>query len=368
MMRFFYPYNTTSIHERILKSIIFYTSLAAISIGELTHGFFFNFMYKSWPKMARIFSYHLNLPVLFKISKVIGSCAISEDLIIRVYFAFLYLRQRDKLHNLLHLERSLNSQLRKKFLKWTEFLCFNFSCFCNFYCATYYTYGWDASDTCSPIILTVLSVNSIRYLASDLYLLYSYVIFIACQAIDRSSRLIIIADKIVADEGLTESNLNQFKVNFFLLLKLIKDSNTLVSSLSILGKILVVPLMSLSFASYLEKTDSFFLFIFKWTLIVGIFVYALRVYVLNAYLSILHSKSKLLFSKLNSIIVRCELVQLAEKRFLLSVIEDISSHRNNSIVYKDNYHGIIEQWDVLSSFASTLEILLLLAGFTFKQY
>lgn len=367
---YFYPRKSKNAWEKVLKRILFYTSVVILAVPQISHGFFLNYKGHEWPRLAKLFSYHPNLPFIFKIFKVIGSIAIMEVVIMRCYMAFLYFFRRQTLVNLLKLDNQLDPDLKSTFLEWTKRLCFNFSAFAFFYDSIYFTYGWSNSDFHGKvicIIITIPGLNCIRHVASDLYLLYSYVICIASEIIGHSSDLITISDNILLDnEGLNHfTHLRQLKLKHRLLIDMIDHSRILVSTLSSFAKVLVIPLFSLVMVTYFQTTSDIFVNFFRWSIIMGGFVYSIRVYVLNAYLSILQKKSKTWFSRLSSIIARCKL-PIHERKILFRITEDIASHYN-SMVYRDTHDGIIEQWDVLDSFSTTFEIFLLLAGLALKK-
>ena len=124
--------------------------------------------------------------------------------------------------------------------------------------------------------------------------------------------------------------------------------------------------MALTWTLLFETPGTCFFIIFKWFIILLSSFYAVRVYLLNAYLSIIHSKSKKLYSFLNSIMARGLVMNLQDKKIILRMIESITGHYN-LMAYRDTYDGIVEQQDVLKSILVTIEFLILILGFTFKN-
>ena len=124
--------------------------------------------------------------------------------------------------------------------------------------------------------------------------------------------------------------------------------------------------MSLSILSYLEPTNEILISIFKWGLVLASSGYALRVYFLNSYLSIIHSNSKKLHSALCSLLARSNILTREDRIRLLFILEDVSCHYNK-MSYRNIYDRTVDQGDVLSSILSTLEIFLLLSALAFRQ-
>ena len=112
-----------------------------------------------------------------------------------------------------------------------------------------------------------------------------------------------------------------------------------------------------------ESPDSFILIINKWLLIIISFTYTLRVYLLNAYLSMVHTKSKVFYSTLNSLVARGYVVQAKHRQILLLMIESISGYYNH-MAYRDSFDGIVEQMDVVRSILTTGEFFLLMPSGT----
>lgn len=373
-----YPSTVEGTHKKWILGFAFYFSFTVYSICFFFHGIFFNFYSASWPTLAKIVSYHPNLPSIMRIAKFMCTFGSGEIIFFRLYFMFLRWRRKEKFNKLLKFDLHSTSKVRGLIFKSTEFICMNTSFMTISFAFFFFTGGIESTDTIGKYITYInvpIVAYGVRYIASDLFLLYSYVILIAHSVIKISSRIPVINNQtsswrmesgfelstFVDDESIS-SFLNQYRST----VGEISKFNSFIATLVVTGKLLVIPLMALTWSLLFESPESLFLVTFKWFFVSFASFYALRVYFLSAYLSIVHTKSKGLYSTTNSILARGKVARVKHRRKLFFITQCLSG-QYNYMAYRDTWDGIVEQKDVLRSIFTTLEFLLLMLGFTFKN-
>lgn len=369
---FFYPIHQKT-NNKLIHGIIFYMIFAFYAPNYLSHGFFFNFYANSWPTLAKIFSYHLDTPYLFKIAKIMFSIGSFEVIYFRFYFAFLYFKRYENLKKLLRFDPYFDSNLKVKVLKMTKMSCTNISVLSFFVTLATYNYGFIEKDTIGKvfsIICSITSIHIVRYVSSDIYILIFYVILIV-DTIRKSCSTIIIMFYGKNLNMLQEESINKFLKKYISIVTMINDSNNIIATISMTGKMLAIPMMSFTWFMSFETPDTFFLSIFKWLAFSLCSTYAVKAYVLTGYLSLVHSKSKQLYNILNSIMARSIFrnnsnEDVGKRKLLLFIIENISG-RMNQMSYKDSYDGIIEQKDTFRSISITFEFIILLMTFSYRN-
>lgn len=374
---FCYPASIKGTGPKIINGILFYFSISLFLLCNVSHGLFFNFHAASWPTLAKILSYHRNLSPTMKIIKYMAVFASGELMIFRFYFLFLRLKGRDQMEKLLKFSSNFEPNISCKVFKLTRLMCYNISVMGMGYSYIFFS-GWDANDASAKYFslfnITVCAYAA-RYVSNDLLLLYSYVILIAHSALNSLFEIPVVDDKSVGQKSGKQSHFTYFNnsrsmaklvTRYYYCINRISKSNLFISLLVVAGKLFVVPVMSMTWYMSFDAQTSLAGQIKKWSLIVICFSYTLRVYILGAYLSIIETKSKILYSNLNSIVARGHVARAEDRRTVLLLIESISGYYNR-MAYRDSYDGIVEQMDVLKSVFATVEFLLLLLGFTFKN-
>ena len=354
-----------SVNEKVLSGLFFYVSIISLYVMYFFHGFLFNF-YSDPPAWCKYFSYHPNLPILFKIFKFMITCAVVEILFPRFYVFYLHLKRPKKLKKLLELESQADEQFRQVLMKWTELFCLTNSFLGVIVCPLTLMYGMDESDDFGKVIsliLTLVTLPASRLAPCDLYVIYSYVILLIHIFLKLSTQMVAITYDFLTSGHMSDHSVSSVRIRYYLIVKMIDEAEVLVSFVAATANSMAVPIMALAWVLFFEKAESIFLLAFKWFLFTTAFYYSSRVYLMNAYLSKVHSESKKLYANLNSLIAR-EQVSLLGKRKLLFIIENISG-RANQMAFHDTLGTLVEQIDVLKSIFATLELLLL--GFAFKN-
>lgn len=367
---FLYPKSSKSKYKKLF-GVIFYYSFSIHMICFASHGYFFNFQYKNWKLLAKLFAFHPNLPLISEIFKYICALASSEILYFRFHFLYYNWKRKIQLNMLLSFDNNFDEKIKVNIFKLTKFMCFNLSYMTIALAIFFFIFGWNETDLIGKsisIFHATATIYSISFASTDLFLLYSYSSLIGYTVIQSASQMYKILDqnkqKSIDDDQLV-TNLMQ---KYYLCVNMINQSNSFISTLSVAGKNISVPMMSLTWLLLFENSKTPFLIFFKWLAMVLVGMYASRVYFLNFYLSIIHSKSKKIYSKLNSLIARAKIgsgfnKNHTNRRTVLFIIEGLSG-RMNQMAYRDKYDGIVEQKDVLNSISITLEFLLLLLTFT----
>ena len=365
MAHFYYPSSIQEKKNKMIYSIIFYITFIVYALGFFLHGIFFNFHAAKWPRLSMLLSYQQNIPSLIKIAKYICSFASSEILFFRSYFWYIRLRKKEKLDMLLKFNLYFESTIESRMIKVTEFLCFNVSFLVFWLVIFFYSMGSGEIDLMAKCITywnILATAYASRFVSSDLLLLYSYVILISHTVSKSFSPILAIGRTVkVIDKRCMAWIMNEY----FSIISKITESRNFISMLLISGKLLVIPLMSLTWSTLFETPDNYLLIIFKWFFIQLGIIYCIRVYLLNAYLSVVHSKSKKFHSVLCSLMARGRILNLEDRKIILRMMESITGHYT-LMAYRDTYDGIVEQLDVSKSILATLEFLLLFLGFTLK--
>lgn len=364
---YLYPIFNKEVTNKLLAGFFFYSSFAVLAWNCISHGLLFNF-YDGLTTLAKLSAYHPNLPFLFKLAKIIVAIAMAEIFIMRFYIVFLYIGRRHKLETLLNLESFSDLESTRKIRTWTQWFCLSNSFLVSIVCFTFYTYGMEETDNLGKAIaiaLTVISWYQARFSVCELYLVYSYFILLVNMILRFTSQIVSFSSTFLAADETSRglNDVDSLRVKYYLVLKMIRETSELMSVLTLTGKLLAVPIMTLAWVLFFEETASFFQSFFKWFLFLAAVYYSSRVYLIIAHLSRAQSQSQKLYMNLHSIIAR-EKVNLTGKKTLLFISENISS-RLNKMAFHDTYGSIVEQRDVLKSISVTLELLLL--GFTFKN-
>lgn len=372
---FFYPIGIKDSRKRLINGSIFYSISVLIYFPiYLIHGFFLNFQFEKWPNLARILAYHPNTPFSMKIAKSVFATGVDEVLNFRLYFAYLYFFKRDKVTKLLKFDKIFDEEKKKKMLSLTQMLCSNITIMTINSFIVNFNYGWEEKDDFArkiAIIFTLLFLYPARYFSCDLFILYSYVLLINHSILSLTDEMLNIVTKIKTTEPGTSRLINLFITKYYVILKMVDESNDFISVISIGGKMLTIPSMALAWFLYFEQPQTLFLNVFKWFIIIFASSYTMRGYLLSGYLSLLHNKSKKMYLLLNSIMARGVFEQkteknIAKRKCIFSIIENISG-KLNGLSYRDAYDGIVEQKDVVKSIAATLEFFLLFMTFTNRK-
>lgn len=369
MINFFYPFSMKITQKKKVLIAIFFYSMATFHCSNwLLGGYLLNFEHKEWKILSIVFSYDQKTPFILKIGRAMFSLGVTEVVAFRFYITYLKLRRRNEFEDLLKFESTFDEKTRKVTFKLTELSCLNVSLMGVFVNIAVLIYGFNEKETISKlftIIATLISVFMVRFLSTDIYLICSYVALIVTTILKSCNRLIRMIEigrsNLIEDQGVEVVEIaNQYKRLVFM----INKSNNFVASCSIAGKSVAIPMMALTWFVAFKEPNTIYLMSFKWLSFILVASYSLRAYLLDAYLSIVHSKSKILYSSLNSIIARDQLTEKqVDGKVILLIIENISG-RLNQMSYRDAYNGIVEQRDVFNSIYVTFEFILLLINLT----
>ena len=360
-----YPGLTKKFGHKILQGLLFYVSFITLNLMYFSHGLFFNH-FTHPPTWSKYFAYHPNLTFFIKIFKYMASAAIGEIFLVRLYLLFLHLKRRKKLDSLLKLEEQCDRKFQEVLIKWTQLLCIGNSCLGVTFCPLFFLIGANQADDWGKVIaiaVTLLCLHHARFAACDLFVIFSYVILLIHMSLKFSLQVVAISCDFAAHGRLNDYAIDSIKIRYYLIVKMINEAQVLVTFISGAANFMAVPIMALTWVLFFEVANSVSLFILKWFLFSIAFYYSVRVYLMNAYLSRVHSESKKLYANLNSLIAR-EQVSLLGKRKLLFIIENISG-RANQMAFHDTYGSIVEQLNVQRSIFTTLELLVL--TFAFKN-
>lgn len=127
--------------------------------------------------------------------------------------------------------------------------------------------------------------------------------------------------------------------------------------------LLVVPTFSFIVILAITPTTSYFALIARVLIAVSGLVYLARGYYLVAVMSIIDSKSKKLYSNINSVIARDLCSNIEQVKRLNIILEDISCKKSRIIIHE--YNSPINQMDVYNSIISTASTVALIISLTY---
>lgn len=286
--------------------------------------------------------------------------AISEVLVAYVWFFHMKFYKLSDLNSLLKIESQVDTEFRLKVLRFLDNFCpLTFAMDIMALTAYNADYIIEANLVETIICLTwnFLFLTISRQIVTDMIILYVYLYTITATVWNEQQVILkeMDEDDFKCDE---EIKFYLMMTKYQTLLKLVKDVRPLWSIIEITAKICMIPLFSCTWMYIIVPIASFEDILFKSIFMTFATIYSIRFYLIEGFLSVTHTSSKKLVSKLHSISVRNNF-PVKMKIKLFEIIQDLDS-KKNQIAFHDVNDGLATQFDILSSVTATSQIIFLL--------